>query len=77
MTIWIGVLAGILIGWLIEWIVDWFYWRRGAQAFYTMEHELRQELAKAQQAAADAKAEADALRAQLESTQSDKPHITI
>lgn len=73
MTVWSSLLAGILIGWLIEWIIDWVYWRRGAQAFYTMEYELRQELAAAQEAARAAQAEVESLRSQLAQLQPAAP----
>lgn len=73
MTVWISLLAGILIGWLIEWIVDWVYWRRGAQAFYAMEYELRRELSAAQESARAAQAEVESLRARLAELQPTSP----
>jgi hypothetical protein len=45
MTIWIALAGGLVLGWLIEWIIDWTYWRRGVEAFYATEQELRRELA--------------------------------
>jgi hypothetical protein len=73
MTVWISLLAGVLIGWLIEWIVDWVYWRRGAQAFYAMEYELRRELAAAQESVRAAQAEIESLRARLAELQPTAP----
>ncbi len=64
MNVWIALIGGIILGWLVEWIIDWFYWRRGAQAFYTMEHELRQELAAARRQLAEAQATIERLQGQ-------------
>src|SRR5690606_8313233 len=78
MIVWISLIGGIILGWLIEWVIDWLYWRRGAEAFYTMEHELRQELAAARRQLAEAQATIDHLRAQLppdaQSSASTNPH---
>ncbi len=49
MTVWIALLGGIVLGWLIEWVIDWLFWRRGVEAFYATEQELRQELQTARQ----------------------------
>ncbi len=65
MNIWVALIGGIILGWLVEWIIDWLYWRRGAEAFYQMEHELRQELAATRVALAEAQATIDHLAAQL------------
>ncbi len=65
MIVWISLIGGIIIGWLIEWVIDWLYWRRGVEAYYRTELELRRELAAAQDAARAAQAEAAALRSQL------------
>lgn len=62
MNVWIALIGGIILGWLVEWIIDWLYWRRGAQAFYTMEHELRQELAAVRRQLAEAQATIERLQ---------------
>ena len=69
MMIWLSLIGGVLLGWLIEWVIDWYYWRRGAEAFYIAERDLRRELAEAQQQADAAAATNDSLRAQLSSLQ--------
>lgn len=65
MIVWISLIGGIILGWLIEWLIDWLYWRRGVEAYYRTELELRRELEAAQAAAKEAQAEAAALRSQL------------
>ena len=46
MEIWVALVGGIIIGWVVEWVVDWLYWRRGVEAFYATEAELRSQVAK-------------------------------
>ncbi|MCC6168827.1 MAG: hypothetical protein IT329_16515 [Caldilineaceae bacterium] len=56
MNVWVVLIGGIILGWLVEWLIDWYYWRRGAEAFYTMERDLRNELASTRQELAEAQA---------------------
>jgi F0F1-type ATP synthase membrane subunit b/b' len=56
MVVWISLIGGIIIGWVIEWVIDWVYWRRGAEAFFVQEQELRRELAEARRQAEEAQA---------------------
>jgi hypothetical protein len=65
MSLWMALVAGIVIGWLVEWIIDWTYWRRGAEAYYRMERDLRREVALARQEAARAQAAAQEYQEQL------------
>jgi hypothetical protein len=44
MDIWVALVGGIIIGWVAEWVLDWFYWRRGVEAFYATEAELRSQV---------------------------------
>ena len=44
MEIWVALVGGIMIGWVLEWVVDWVYWRRGVEAFYATEAELRSQI---------------------------------
>jgi hypothetical protein len=44
MEIWVALVGGIIIGWVVEWVVDWLYWRRGVEAFYATEAELRSQV---------------------------------
>jgi hypothetical protein len=44
MGIWVALVAGIIVGWVAEWLLDWFYWRRGVEAFYITEAELRRQV---------------------------------
>lgn len=64
MNVWVALVGGIILGWLIEWVIDWYYWRRGAEAFYLMERDLRAELAVTRQELADAQATIDHLHEQ-------------
>ncbi|MEX1020594.1 MAG: hypothetical protein WDZ49_13100 [Litorilinea sp.] len=71
MNLWLAFLGGIILGWLIEWIIDWYYWRRGVDAFYSTETELRRQLQNVQaekEAAHQAQAE---LREQLAQAQAE------
>lgn len=45
MEIWVALAGGIVLGWLAEWIIDWFFWRRGVEAYYATEEELRRQVA--------------------------------
>lgn len=65
MEIWVALVGGVILGWLLEWVIDWLYWRRGVEAFYATEAELRRELAVAQTALAEAAAENERLRGRL------------
>lgn len=64
MNVWVVFIGGIILGWLVEWLIDWYYWRRGAEAFYTMERDLRNELAATRQELAEAQATLARLRGQ-------------
>jgi hypothetical protein len=48
-------------------VVDWLYWRRGVEAFYATEAELRRQVA-------SLAAENESLRQQLSSRQADMRH---
>jgi hypothetical protein len=73
-SVWIALVGGIIIGWLIEWLVDWFYWRRGLEAFYVTEQQLRGELSNTQQELADAKATVAALTREVAALRAGKPY---
>ena len=45
MEIWVALAAGLILGWLAEWVVDWIFWRRGVEAYYATEEELRRQVA--------------------------------
>jgi hypothetical protein len=62
MEIWVALVGGIIIGWVLEWVVDWLYWRRGVEAFYATEAELRTQVAALS-------AENEKLRQQVSTTQ--------
>ncbi len=62
MDIWIALIAGIIIGWLAEWIIDWYFWRRGIEAFYATEADLRRQLQIAEQKIALLTAEDNGVR---------------
>jgi hypothetical protein len=72
MVVWSSLIGGIIIGWLIEWLIDWLYWRRSAEAFYSMEQELRQELAATRHELEEAKATIAQFHEQSESRQRDR-----
>lgn len=65
MDIWVALIGGLIIGWVAEWVIDWVYWRRGVEAFYTTEAELRRQVD-------SLAAENESLRQQLASRQSDE-----
>lgn len=67
MNVWIALIGGIMLGWLIEWVIDWVYWRRGAEAFYIAERDLRLELHGARQELVEAQATIERLQEQLAS----------
>jgi hypothetical protein len=73
MNVWVALIGGIILGWLIEWLIDWYYWRRGAEAFYTMERDLRTELAVTRQQLAEAQAALDRLSESEPSAKSGVP----
>jgi hypothetical protein len=62
MEIWVALIGGLILGWVAEWLVDWFYWRRGVEAFYATEAELRRQVA-------SLAAENESLRQQLATRQ--------
>jgi hypothetical protein len=64
MEIWVALVGGLILGWAAEWVVDWVYWRRGVEAFYATEAELRRQVA-------SLAAENESLRQQLASRQGD------
>lgn len=66
MEIWVALVGGLILGWLAEWIIDWYYWRRGIEALYATEAELRRQVA-------SLAAENESLRQQLASRQGDEP----
>ena len=65
MEIWVALVGGLILGWVAEWLVDWFYWRRGVEAFYTTERELRRQVE-------SLAAENESLRQQLSTRQGDE-----
>lgn len=73
MTIWIALVGGLVLGWLVEWLIDWTYWRRGVEAFYATEHELRRELEATRRELEAANAELAALREQAATRHSATP----
>ena len=44
MEIWVALVGGLILGWVAEWVIDWLYWRRGVEAFYATEAELRRQV---------------------------------
>lgn len=64
MEIWVALVGGLILGWVAEWVVDWLYWRRGVEAFYATEAELRRQVA-------SLAAENESLRQQLSSRPDD------
>ena len=64
MEIWVALLGGVIIGWVAEWVIDWYYWRRGVEAFYASEAELRRQVS-------SLAAENESLRQQLATRQGD------
>ena len=64
MEIWVALVGGLILGWVAEWVVDGFYWRRGVEAFYATEAELRRQVA-------SLAAENESLRQQLSSRPDD------
>jgi hypothetical protein len=75
MVVWSSLIGGIIIGWLIEWLIDWLYWRRGAEAFYTMEQELRQELAATRRELEEAQAVIAQFHQQSETRQPEREQV--
>ena len=65
MEIWVALVGGLILGWVAEWVVDWFYWRRGVEAFYATERELRRQVE-------SLAAENESLRQQLSTRQGDE-----
>jgi hypothetical protein len=65
MEIWVALVGGLILGWLAEWVIDWFYWRRGVEAFYATEAELRRQVD-------SLAAENESLRQQLAARQGDE-----